>query len=126
MRGLFGAFLVLCACERDRADEDEPPSAPAAAQPRRVATQDQNLRTMVAELAASKACEMIRGQFRGLRDARRPGTVVGNVWLRECRITSRGSHVTFHLSGHGWQWVAVVKKKAGDPAALAAETDPRT
>jgi hypothetical protein len=114
VRGLIGALLVvLFACQRNDEDEKTPPSAPPAAQPRRVATQDESLRTMVAELAAAKACEMIRGQFRGLRDPERPDTVIGNVWIRECRITNRGSRVRFHLSGNGWQWVAVVKKKVG-------------
>ncbi len=110
---LICALLVVCACEQKHEDEKEPPPVPPAVQPRRVATQDQSLRTMVAELAASKACEMIRGQFRGLRDPKRPDTVIGDVWLRECRITNRGSRVTFHLSGNGWTWVAVVKKKVG-------------
>jgi hypothetical protein len=113
VRGVIAALLVLCACDRNQEEEEKTPVAPPAVQPRRVATQDESLRTMVAELAASKACEMIRGQFRGLRDPKRPDTVIGIVWLRECRITNRGSRLTFHLSGNGWTWVAVVKKKVG-------------
>jgi hypothetical protein len=114
-RDLLGILLLLCACDRAEDDEVEAdaPTAPPAAQPRRVATQDEGLRVLVAELASSKACEMIRGQFRGLRDPKRPDTVIGDVWLRECRITNHGSRVTFHLSGNGWNWVAVVKKPVG-------------
>jgi hypothetical protein len=113
VRGLLAVLLVVAACDREDEEEEKTPPAPPAAQPRRVATQDESLRTMVAEMAASKACEMIRGQFRGLRDPKRPDTVIGNVWLRECRITNRGSRLTFDLSGNGWTWVAVVKKKVG-------------
>jgi hypothetical protein len=117
--------LVLAATSacRQAGQEEElnesPPAARAdAREPRRVAAQDSKLRVMVAELAAARACEMIRGQFRGLRAADRPDTVTGVFWIRGCRITQRGTHVTFHLSGHGWQWVEAAKKKAGGSFAL--------
>src|SRR4029079_8144243 len=112
VRGVIAVVLVLCACDRNE-EEEKTPVAPPAVQTRGFATQDGSLRTMVAELAASKACEMIRGQFRGLRDPKRADTVMCVVWLRACRITTRGSRLTCHLSGNGWTWVAVVKKKVG-------------
>lgn len=91
---------------------------PPAKQPSRVAVQDDDLRIMLAEIASAKACELIRGQFRGLRDPARPQTVTGIFWIRGCRITARGTHVTFQLSGNGWQWTAKATKKAGATFAV--------
>ena len=112
-RALPLLLSILCGCAGDDDDEAPPPSAPPPAQPRRVATQDESLRILVAELTAAKACEMIKGQFRGLKDKKDPTKITGIVWLRECRITNGGKSVSFHLGGNGWQWVDVVKKKAG-------------
>jgi hypothetical protein len=105
-------------CKRD---EPEPPlpSPPAAKAPVRGAVADTDLRVMLAELASAKACEMIRGQFRGLRDAERRDTVTGVLWIRDCKITNRGTDVTFQLSGQGWQWAAQAKKQAGAKFSIA-------
>jgi hypothetical protein len=73
----------------------------------RTAAADKDLRIMVAELAAAKACEMMRGQFRGLRGAKRPGVVTGVFWMKGCRIAQRGTDLTFHLSSDGRQWVVI-------------------
>ncbi|HUS66381.1 MAG TPA: hypothetical protein VMZ28_17635 [Kofleriaceae bacterium] len=113
-RALPLLLAILCACSSDEEEDAPPPPAPPPAQPRRVATQDENLRVLVAELTAAKSCEMIKGQFRGLKDRKDPKKVTGVVWIRECRVThGGGTGVTFHLGGNGWQWVEVVKKKAG-------------
>ena len=112
-RGALILLSILSACTGDDDGEEAPPPAAPAAQPRRVATQDDNLRVLVAELTAARACEMIKGQFRGLKDKEDPDKVTGTVWIRECRVTNGGKTVTFHLGGNGWQWVEVTKKKAG-------------
>jgi hypothetical protein len=99
---------------RHREDEAETKSAiPAAKQPERTAAKDEDLRVMLAELAAHKACKLIKGLFRGLRDSKRPDVVTGIIWIRSCRITADGTRVTFALSANGWQWAEEEKEKAG-------------
>jgi hypothetical protein len=112
-------MLLLLGCHRggERSHGQEP-AKPPAKQPSRVAVQDDDLRIMLAEIASAKACDLIRGQFRGLRDPARPQTVTGVFWIRGCRITRRGTNVTFQLSGNGWQWTAKATKKAGATFAV--------
>jgi hypothetical protein len=111
------AALVVSGCKRD--DAPAPPPPPKANAPLRGAAADTDLRVMLAELASAKACEMIKGQFRGLRDAKRPGVVTGVLWIRDCKITNEGTSVTFRMAGQGWQWAAQSKKKAGGKFAIA-------
>ena len=68
---------------------------------------------MLADVASAKACEMVRGQFRGLRAPDRPGLVTGTLWIRDCKLTNDGTNVKFELSGNGWQWAQQSKTKAG-------------
>lgn len=81
---------------------------PALATPR-----DDDLRELLAEVASSKACDLIRGQFRGLRAPDRPGVVTGVLWIRDCSITHEGTHVTYAIGGSGWQWADQTKHQAG-------------
>lgn len=111
------ALAVSIGCKRQETPPPPPPSAAKA--PIRGAAADTDLRVMLAELASAKACEMIRGQFRGLRAAERPAIVTGVLWIRDCKITSNGTDVTFRLAGHGWQWAAQSKKKAGGTFRVA-------
>lgn len=112
MRTWIVTGLVLAAC--NRSDGELEPRAPARPPlPERVAAEDKDLRVMVAEVAAAKACEMIRGQYRPLRAADRPDVVTGALWLRECKITQRGTKVTLRLGGRGWQWTDQQREKAG-------------
>jgi hypothetical protein len=110
----LAAALACGACRR-RDHQDPPPPAPLAVapEPLRGAAGDSDLRLMLAELASAKACEMIRGQFRGLRAVERPNVVTGVLWIERCKITNEGTKVTFHLGGRGWQWADKAKKKAG-------------
>jgi hypothetical protein len=108
-------LFVLGACRResDRPPPAPPPPPPAAKPPLRGAAGDAELRVMLAELASAKACSLIKGQFRPLRDAKRHGVVTGTLWIRDCQITNDGTHVAFHLAGNGWQWADQTKRKAG-------------
>ena len=111
-------LLLLVACDRD-ADRAAPATTPAeppaatAKPPLRGAAGGAELRVMLAELASAKACSLIQGQFRPLRDAQRHGVVTGTLWIRDCRITHDGTRVVFHLAGQGWQWADQSKRKAG-------------
>ena len=60
---------------------------------------------MLVDLAATKACDQIRGEFRGLRaaDSR---VATGTLWIRECHPSVTGHDVTFVISGIGWRWGA--------------------
>ncbi len=112
------AVLLLVSCNREEAPPPAPPP-PEAKPVIRGAAGDRDLRVMLAELASSKACEMIRGQFRGLRDIVQPDKVTGVLWIRDCTITRSGTDVTFRLGGHGWQWAAQTKSKAGGKFSVA-------
>ena len=73
---------------------------------------------MIAELASARACELVRGQFRGLRDPKRADVVTGALWIRDCKITNDGTRATFQLRASGWQWAAQSQTKAGATFAL--------
>ncbi len=109
-------MIALASCGRDDGKLSLP--APKPAQPVRVAAEDHDLRVMLAELAAAKACTMIRGQYRPLRAMDRPGVVTGTLWIRGCEITQHGTKVTFRLKGQGWQWADEKKSKAGATFAV--------
>lgn len=116
---VMGLAVALAAglggCSRE-AEPPEPAPAtppPKAIAPLRGAAGDAALRVMLAELASTRACSMIEGQFRPLRAPDRRDTVTGILWIRRCRITSAGTRVTFHLAGNGWQWADQTKKRAG-------------
>ncbi|HEY5927882.1 MAG TPA: hypothetical protein VIV11_39620 [Kofleriaceae bacterium] len=79
----------------------------------RGAVGDSDLRVMLAEIASSRACEMMRGSMRGLRTEDRKDLSTGVLWIRDCKITNDGTKVTFNLGGHGWQWNETTEKKAG-------------
>jgi hypothetical protein len=91
----------------------------ASAKPvERGAVGDGDLRLMLSQLAAAKACQLIQGQFRPLRAVDRPDVVTGLIWIRDCQATSVGSKVTFVLSGNGWQWADQEQHKAGGTFAI--------
>src|SRR5690242_12734709 len=92
--GMRWFVLAMCvavgscgSCDRESpAPAPAPPPPPKAVAPLRGAAGDADLRVMLAELASSKACTMIKGQFRPLRAPDRRDTVTGILWIRECRI----------------------------------------
>lgn len=104
------AALAITACGSD--DKSAPKPKPAKA-PVRGAVADNDLRVMLAELASSKACEMIQGSYRALRDTQDPTTTTGLLSIRDCDLENDGTNVTFKLGGVGWQWADQTQKKAG-------------
>ena len=111
--------IVALACEHE-VSSPPPPVSPkkAAVAPTRGAAGDEDLRVMLSELAASKACGLIRGAFTGLRAPDRPDVVTGVLWIRACAITSTGLHVNFHIAGNGWLWVAQTQDQGGGTFAV--------
>lgn len=93
-------------------------SSEATVAPTRGAAGDEDLRVMLSELASSKACGLIRGAFTGLRAPDRPDVVTGVLWIRQCEISNAGLHVTFHVTGNGWLWIAQAKDRAGGTFAV--------
>lgn len=114
----LASVLVLAACKKQEPPPAPPPPPPVAKPAVRGAAGDGDLRVMLSDLASSKACTMIRGQFRALRAPDRPGIATGVLWIRGCEITNDGTHVTFHLTGNGWQWAEQTKQKAGGTFAV--------
>lgn len=112
---LFIASISACGgstpASKTATDASDP--IPIAKPVERGAVGDADLRTMLAEVASAKACEMMRGQYRPLHAVDKPDTVTGMMWIRDCKITNDGTKVTFDLSGNGWQWADQTQKKAG-------------
>lgn len=106
----IAAALAVAACGSD--DKSAPKPKPAKA-PVRGAAADDDLRVMLAELASSKACDMIQGSYRGLRGSDDPQTTTGLLAMRECKLVNDGTNVKFTLGGVGWQWADQTKKRAG-------------
>ena len=106
-------FLVVAvtACKRDA--PAPPPEPPPAKPPVRGAVAETDLRVLLAELASARACDLMRGQFRPLRDAARPGVATGMLWIRDCALTRSGTDLSLRLTGSGWQWADQRKHKAG-------------
>ena len=113
LRSAVLSACLVAGCRRDAEPPPPQPPPPKAIAPLRGAVGDADLRVMLAEVASTKACAMIKGQFRPLRDPARRDTVTGILWIRDCQIVNHGTRVTFHLSGNGWQWADQTKKKAG-------------
>lgn len=80
--------------------------------PTRVAAQDAALRALVADLAAPRLCEQLRGSFLplpedGAPDGARGGIApaAGRLWIESCeaRSTPEGQ-LDVTLRGRGWSW----------------------
>jgi hypothetical protein len=112
MRPAVLAFLVILAACKQEATPC-PAALPEAKPPRRTAMQDESLRVFLADIAAAKACNLIRGKLRALRDSERPDVATGVLWIKDCKIDSRGTKIDFQISGEGWQWAEETTKKAG-------------
>lgn len=113
--GLVTTFIfALAAC---KAEALAPPT-PVQAMPRAgAAAGDTDVRVMVTEVAAAKACAALRGMFHGLRAPSDRDVVIGVLWLRECETTSTGVHVTFRVAGSGWLWVDETRNQQGGTLA---------
>ncbi len=68
---------------------------------------------LLGDLSSSKACDLIRGGFHGLRAPDQPDLVTGVLWVRDCKITNAGAHVALHIKGNGWLWVDETRRKGG-------------
>ena len=106
---VLAALAIACGGR----DESMSPPPPPPDKPIRGAAGDADLRVMLAEIASAKACEQIRGSFRGLRAEGREDLTTGVLWLHDCKITNDGTRVTFELGGRGWQWTAKQTEQAG-------------
>lgn len=94
-------------------EQRPPPPVMPVQQPLRDAAGNQDLRVMLAEVASAKACTMMKGVFRGLRDADRPAVTTGVLWIRDCKLTNDGAKLVLRLVGSGWQFIDQKKKQAG-------------
>jgi hypothetical protein len=107
--------IVVAACSRAHHDEQPAPAAAAVKpqMPMRDAVGDQDMRALVADLAAAKACEQFEHNLKGLLDENDQSLVTGILWIRRCHITLDGTQIVFALGGNGWQWNETTKKQAG-------------
>lgn len=110
--------LALAACSSGGgAPAPEPPQPPPA--PQRTAAEAHDLRLMMAELAAARACKRLEGTFRPLTGSGEGGPVAGALWIEDCRDTETDTRVRLELSGRGWLWLARHKEKAGADFSLS-------
>jgi hypothetical protein len=114
MRPLSIGLFALAACSRDAT----PPPVVQPRQPLRDAIGDRDLRTMIAEVASTKACALLEHQFRPLRDKDHPEIANGVLWIRGCKITHRGTAVDVELGASGWTWAEQAKDKLGAKFAV--------
>jgi hypothetical protein len=106
--------VLVTAATSCRRDAPAPaPEPPPAKPPVRGAVAETDLRVLLAEVAQARACDLVRGQFRPLRDAARPGVAIGVLWIRDCDLARRGTDLTLRLVGSGWQWADQRKQQAG-------------
>jgi hypothetical protein len=106
--------VTLVACESSRAAAPQSPPQVTASTPADAGTADDTgVRMLLADLASSKACDLIRGGFHGLRAPDHPDVVTGVLWVRDCKITSTGARVALRIKGNGWLWVDQTKRKGG-------------
>ncbi|MEO8844079.1 MAG: hypothetical protein ABI591_16270 [Kofleriaceae bacterium] len=110
MKRLIVTALVACS-SKSKVPPDATPPLPEA--PLRDATGDADMRVLVADLLAGRACDQAIHHFGGIRDKVRKHVITGEVWIRGCKITNDGTKVTAEISGNGWQWVEKSQKKAG-------------
>jgi hypothetical protein len=110
MKRLVLVALVACS-SKSKAPPDAAPPPPEA--PLRDATGDADVRILVADLLAGRACDQAVRHFGGMKDKDRKQIITGEVWIRDCKITNDGAKVTAEISGNGWQWVEKSQKKAG-------------
>ena len=103
--------LAACSSKGKPPPDAMPPPPPEA--PLRDATGDADVRSLVADLLAGRACDQAIHHFGGIRDKTRKELITGNVWVHECKITDSGPNVTIEISGNGWQWAEQAQKKAG-------------
>lgn len=117
MRGLsviaVVAVVVAVACSSKKATPPDPLPVRVPETPLRGAEGDKDMRALVNDLIAGKACDQIKHRFTGLRDVKRPTTLAGTMWLRECQIENEGSHLAMQVAGSGWEWIDQTQKKAG-------------
>ena len=105
------AVVTLVACESTSAPVPQQPPAVMSAAP--ATADDTGVRLLLADLASSKACDLVRGGFHGLRAPDHPDVVTGVLWVRDCKITNTGAHVALDIKGNGWLWVDETKRKGG-------------
>ena len=110
MHRIAVSLIALVGCAHSA--KPTPPFVQNAA-PVENAASDSDLHVMLAELASSRACGMIRDVFEGLRAPNHPDVVTGVLWLRQCESSNVGTRVTFHIKGNGWLWVDQSNHRGG-------------
>ncbi|CAN5480136.1 hypothetical protein BH11MYX1_BH11MYX1_23920 [soil metagenome] len=104
---------LVAACSSKKESAPDPLPVPVPETPLRDAEGDKDIRALVNDLIAGKACHEVEHRFSGIRDVKRAQTLVGSVWIRECQIENEGSHLAIRIAASGWEWVDQTQKKAG-------------
>lgn len=100
MRASVTALALLAACATSPTPEPKVVTPPPVV---KGAAGDHDLRIMLAEIAAAKACAMVEHQFRTLRAKSPDKPVIGVVWIRDCKIAHDGTRLNVEVGGRGWE-----------------------
>ena len=117
----LASIALLGACDTRNATAADPPRAQPVAATRTTEvrasripkTADPHFRELLAAIADARACKQVKDTFHALRSSDDPNTVTGALWIRQCKIDSDGTHLSFHFAGDGWQRVDRKTKKLG-------------
>src|SRR3954470_24754663 len=112
MRRLLSiALIVACSSKKETPPDPPPPAKPE--QPLRDAVGDADLRALVYDWLSAQACVRMKNHFSGIKNRTRKDIIDGQIWIRDCKITSDGKQLVAEVAGNGWQWQHKVEKKAG-------------
>jgi hypothetical protein len=112
MRRLL-CLVLIAACSCKKETPPDPPPAPKPEQPLRDAVGDADLRSLIYDFLSAQACVRMKNHFSGIKDRTRKDVIDGQIWIRDCKVTTDGKQLFAEVSGNGWQWQHKVEKKAG-------------
>ncbi len=116
-RVLLLAMMIACSSKQE-AKQDAAPPPPKPEEPLRDAVGDRDVRALVSDLLSGNACKLAANHFSGLKDKVRKTVITGQIWVRDCKVTSHDDEITIAVTGSGWQWAEKSQKKAGGTFAV--------
>lgn len=109
--------IVVSAGRDDRLDDREPPSVSPELAPDSVVGAE--LRELVADVAAYRLCEYLRGRFlaltaQGAVAHQSAAPVEGNLLIQECTVEQADTQrLRIRAAGIGWRWIARKRERIG-------------
>ena len=106
--------LIACGSS-PKTEEAKLPAPPA-----RTASEGREVRPLLIDVAAIKACDVLEGSFMEVDEPSAPqgperglAAKIGRLWAEECKAERAGDDVTLEIGGRGWSWANNAQKKLG-------------